>query len=118
LHRFRDDSCHLAIHTLVAVPDSANAREAKELADALQTFAKKHNISTDVDKAYKLHMKGAVAKKTFDGLGVHCPYDTAGDIGYRPLSVTEKELKKVLQRVRMMGDGTAGRLSAPADLCV
>lgn len=71
-----------------------------------------------MDKAYKLHMKRAVAKKTFDGLGVHCPYDTAGDIGYRPLSMTEKELKKVLQRVRMMDDGTIGRLSTPTGPCV
>lgn len=79
----------------------AKATEAKELSAALQKFAKDHGLSTDVEKAYKLHMKQAVAKNTLDGLGIHCPYDAQADIGYRPSSVTTKELKALLQKVRL-----------------
>ena len=36
--------------------------------------------------------------KTFSGLGVVCPYNSNTQVGYRPLSVTAKQLRDTLQR--------------------
>ena len=72
-------------------------------------------------QAWQLRQKSVVAR-TFSGLGLVVPYDKKTELGYRPLSCTDKELKALLRRIatakakHRSSSGTGGKVADTSEL--
>ena len=74
-----------------------------ELIKSLKEFATNRKIDL-VPNAFKLRQKRVVAD-TFHGAGIVVPYDPSTELGYRPLNLTNTQLKTLLSQATTATDG-------------
>ncbi|XP_015430516.1 PREDICTED: UPF0609 protein C4orf27 [Dufourea novaeangliae] len=70
-----------------------------QLQQRLRTYAKERNITLEkMTSSMQAWEKKAVAR-TFHKAGIVVPYDKKTELGYRDLSVTDSELKRILNQI-------------------
>ncbi|XP_076300349.1 histone PARylation factor 1 [Lasioglossum baleicum] len=70
-----------------------------QLQQKLKSYAQKKNITLDQKSSRMKDREKKIVARTFHKAGIVVPYNKKTELGYRELSVTDKELKKILQQI-------------------
>ncbi|XP_073978719.1 histone PARylation factor 1 [Rhodnius prolixus] len=73
--------------------------QIQKIQSALVKWAKQKKFTLDTVTASIKARRSKVVAKTFNGIGVVVPYDKKTDVGYRPLAVSDDELKQILKKI-------------------
>eukprot|EP00912_Choanoflagellata_sp_UC4_P000576 UC4_evm3s355 len=94
---------------LSALAYLTSTTEAK-LLNKLKSFAMSRGrpISNNVASLIKSRKRDMIAP-TFSGMGIRVPYDEDSDVGWREISVTDKDLRRILDKIK----GSKGRGEEP-----
>ncbi|XP_044011697.1 histone PARylation factor 1 isoform X2 [Aphidius gifuensis] len=70
-----------------------------QISQKLKSFAKENNIFMEKLSTEMKTRNRKVVAKTFFGIGIVVKYDTKTQLGYRTLSATESQFKKILSKI-------------------
>ena len=73
-------------------------RDLKLIESKLKEFCSQSKIDL-TDKTKLKGRKSKINAKTFNGFGIVVPYNKKTEVGYRPLPITDSELKKLLNNI-------------------
>ncbi|XP_046837716.1 histone PARylation factor 1 [Vespa crabro] len=70
-----------------------------QLQKQLKEFAQKHNITLESKTDKMINREKKVVARTFHKAGIVVPYNKKTQLGYRELSVTDKELQQIFKKI-------------------
>ncbi|KAF7414494.1 hypothetical protein HZH68_002983 [Vespula germanica] len=70
-----------------------------QLQKRLKEFAQEHNITLERKTANMINREKKVVARTFHKAGIIVPYNKKTQLGYRELSVTDKELQQIFKKI-------------------